>query len=361
MMTKRSGGRRRRRRSGRFVLLLAVLLVAGWGAYHGISAVVAKYRLSAGADPGPAVRTGSRVVARIEPQTVIPRIGEVSDGMTLLAATRHPATKPAHHKPASPAPKPDPKSTKEAEEVLAKARQLSAQGKLIEARKVLNDFLAADLDNPAAAGPVCEKALELGKKTILGPKVYDNDPLCRLHRVDAGETFVRLAARNKIPYQLLLKVNQMDDPRRLMEGQSIKLLKGPIHLKVIMHDLTMYVFLQDTLFARYDVGLGKNNKTPTGKWLVDDRIRRPVYVDPDPPHKTYGPNDPENPTGGFWIRLRGIEGDAVGKTGFGVHGTTEPESIKKFMSKGCVRLRNEDMAEVFDMLTPGASEVTTLP
>ena len=39
--------------------------------------------------------------------------------------------------------------------------------------------------------------------------------------------------------------------------------------------------------------------------------------------------------------------------GYGIHGTNEPESIGHSVSHGCVRLRNEDVEKLFDMVAVG--------
>jgi LysM repeat protein len=301
------------------------------------------------------------VVARINPKSPEMESDNPSPEMILLAGTKKSAPAKVKTTP-KPSPKPETLPTQDdnrIEQLLSESKELIDRGNLVKARTILNEYLAEHLESPDAA-PVRERALELGKQTILGPTVSPDDPLCQTYKIDVGDTFGRLAKRNKIPFQFLCKLNPSADPHRLLEGQKIKVIKGPIHVKVTKHDLTMYVFLQNTLFAKYQVCLGKNGKTPEGKWLVEDRIRRPVYVDPDT-GQNYSSNDPKNPTGGFWIRLLGVAGGTVGKTGFGIHGTTEPESIGKFMSKGCIRMRNEEMAQVFDMLTPNVSEVYTLP
>ncbi len=352
---KRYGRNRHKRLMSRFLTILVVFLVGGWTAYHGFSYLALKLNSGPAADREKASIPRPEVVARIDPKPMPAGEDNSKEEMILLAGTKKAPAALASTKP-NLLPSQD---DSQVEKILSESKELMDQGKIVKARILLNAFLAKNFASPAAA-PVRQRALELGKQTILGSKVFPDDPLCFTHKIEVGDTFDRLAKKNKTPYQFLCKLNISADPHRLLEGQKMKLVKGPIHLKVVMHELAMYVFLQDTLFAKYDVGLGKNGKTPAGKWLVEDRIRRPVYVDPDT-NETFQPNDPKNPTGGFWVRLLGVEGGTVGKTGFGIHGTTEPESIGKFMSKGCIRLRNEDMAQVFDMLTPNVTEVYTLP
>jgi L,D-transpeptidase ErfK/SrfK len=55
--------------------------------------------------------------------------------------------------------------------------------------------------------------------------------------------------------------------------------------------------------------------------------------------------------------LNGTDGDAVGKEGFGIHGTIDPDSIGKEMSHGCIRLVNENVEQVYEMLIDGKSTI----
>ena len=37
-------------------------------------------------------------------------------------------------------------------------------------------------------------------------------------------------------------------------------------------------------------------------------------------------------------------------TGYGIHGTNEPRSIGKAASHGCIRMRQADLEELFDLV-----------
>jgi len=53
-----------------------------------------------------------------------------------------------------------------------------------------------------------------------------------------------------------------------------------------------------------------------------------------------------------------VAGEAVGQQRYGIHGTIDPDSIGKSMSLGCIRMRNENVAELYSMLVAGDSRVT---
>ncbi|MFC1781908.1 L,D-transpeptidase, partial [Planctomycetota bacterium] len=69
------------------------------------------------------------------------------------------------------------------------------------------------------------------------------------------------------------------------------------------------------------------------------------------------PDDPDYPLGPRWIGLEGLEGDAKGRSGFAIHGNKEPESIGSAASRGCVRMRNDDVILVYNLLFPAESKV----
>jgi len=50
---------------------------------------------------------------------------------------------------------------------------------------------------------------------------------------------------------------------------------------------------------------------------------------------------------GFW--------QGGGPTGYGIHGTIEPESVGKAVSDGCIRLTNADVEALFELVPEGAS------
>jgi lipoprotein-anchoring transpeptidase ErfK/SrfK len=62
-----------------------------------------------------------------------------------------------------------------------------------------------------------------------------------------------------------------------------------------------------------------------------------------------------NPLGTRWIPIEGAGKD------YGIHGTWEPDSIGKESSKGCIRMRNEDVQWLFDLIVAGESKITIKP
>ena len=88
-------------------------------------------------------------------------------------------------------------------------------------------------------------------------------------------------------------------------------------------------------------------KTPAVEFFVYDKIIEPPWTRPeDNRHIEYG--DPENVLGTRWMALRSINNPSL--KGFGIHGTWERDSIGIQSSAGCVRMFNEDVEELFDII-----------
>ena len=113
------------------------------------------------------------------------------------------------------------------------------------------------------------------------------------------------------------------------------------------------------MFVRsFDVGLGEDDSTPTGRFVVREngKLQNPGWVNPRDPSERYEPDDPQNPVGEYWIGIDGLGEDAV-YTGYGLHGTIEPATIGQQRSMGCVRLLPDDIALLYETLAGGVSRV----
>jgi lipoprotein-anchoring transpeptidase ErfK/SrfK len=63
----------------------------------------------------------------------------------------------------------------------------------------------------------------------------------------------------------------------------------------------------------------------------------------------------------LWIALQGTDKRTEMLSGFGIHGTDDPDSIGRDASLGCIRLADEDIAELFALLCDGKSKVLVRP
>ena len=251
---------------------------------------------------------------------------------------------------------------------IADARAKMQAGKLLEARDALNGPLVNGSLKGADADAARALLSEINQTVVFSTRKFADDRFGGTYKVESGDRLDRIGARYSVTADMLLRINGLSDARRLRAGAYIKVLKGPFHAVVSKSNFRLDLYLGglpgpgagDSVcyVTSFPVGLGKDDSTPLGKWQVepDSKVKNPEYYSPRG-EGVIAADDPKNPLGEYWIGLVGLDGDAVGKESYGVHGTIDPESIGKMESMGCIRLRNEDVAVVFSTLVDGKSTV----
>lgn len=166
--------------------------------------------------------------------------------------------------------------------------------------------------------------------------------------IQSGDLLQRVAPRYRLNWEYLAAINNID-PRRIRPGQKLKVIKGPFSAFIDLSNFVLTVHCHGFYVKRFPIGIGKDGSTPTGRFTVLERVPDPQYTDPN--GRVIAGDDPANPLGEYWLDL----GD-----GYGIHGTIEPDSIGKGASRGCIRMHNSDVAQVYNLLVRG-SEVSIRP
>ena len=162
------------------------------------------------------------------------------------------------------------------------------------------------------------------------------------HFVEYGETLEAIAKKYDVPWEYLAMLNRVT-PEKLQAGQELKVVRGPFGAVVDLDEFTLTVHAHGWYINHYSVGIGADEKTPLGEFAVQDKLENPTWYNPD--GGIVEPDDPENPLGEYWIGL----GNHIG-----IHGTNDSGTIGKAASRGCIHLGDDDIAEVFSLLSPGS-------
>ncbi|MEJ7594555.1 MAG: L,D-transpeptidase family protein [Planctomycetaceae bacterium] len=162
------------------------------------------------------------------------------------------------------------------------------------------------------------------------------------HFVDYGETLGSIAKKYDVPWQYLARLNRID-PDELQAGQQLKVVRGPFGAVVDLENFCLTVHAHGWYVHQYPVGTGAENGTPTGKFTIEEKLENPAWYNPE--GGVVDADDPENPLGEFWLGL----GDHIG-----IHGTIDPHSIGQAISRGCIHLDDQNIEEVFALLTVGS-------
>ena len=249
-------------------------------------------------------------------------------------------------------------TSSEARELIKKANDLRGQGKIIAARDLLNHTLDLQLSSVVRSA-VKTQMTKLADKWLFGHDVYESDKLTSYYLVQPGDLLAVVARRHKVPYEILMAINGIDRPELLQAGKKIKVINGPFNAVVYKETFTMDLYLQSVYVKTYRVGLGtEKRETPAGRWRVKKggKLIRPKWTD-DETGRVYSGSDPDYPLGSRWIAIEGLDDAIRDRTGFALHGTKDPETIGTRSSRGCIRLYNGDVIEVYNMMQEGLSEV----
>jgi len=107
-------------------------------------------------------------------------------------------------------------------------------------------------------------------------------------------------------------------------------------------DRKLAVIEDDRVLKIYPTAVGEPvSPSPEGDFTIVNHIANPTWYHQGrvvPPGKA-------NPLGPRWLGLS--------RKGYGIHGTNAPSSIGRNASHGCIRMRNRDVEELFDIVAVG--------
>ena len=243
-----------------------------------------------------------------------------------------------------------------------------AANKLVEAR---THYSRALMNPQIAKGDkevLRQKLTTMNADLVFSAKVTPGDPLTELYTVVSGDALERIRKKRELTteWMLIQRINGMSSPDTLRIGQKLKLVRGPFHAIVNKSEFRLDLFVgspdeqENWLYIRsFKVGLGEGNGTPVGTFTIRNKMQNPDWRNPRTGEQ-FDRNDPKNPIGEYWLGWQGL-GDSAPITGFGIHGTVDPSSVGQSKSMGCVRLLDEDIKFVYELLATKISVVKVLP
>ncbi len=182
---------------------------------------------------------------------------------------------------------------------------------------------------------------------IAGTVVYSTQHLLEPpYEVQSGERLEDIGQRYNVPWQLLAKINGIDDPQSLRAGERLKVVRGPFAATISLDKRELTLLTADGSYAgRFKIGVGLDQPPREGVFAVSDKAMDPIFRGRE---RAIGPRDPNNPLGDRWI---GLGSDA------GMHGRNRPETVGRNELPGSISLSPRDVEDVFDILSVG-SKVT---
>jgi hypothetical protein len=118
----------------------------------------------------------------------------------------------------------------------------------------------------------------------------------------------------------------------------------PPHIVINIAARTLSHYAGDRLVKEYPIAVGRpSTPSPRGEYQVIEKVVNPWWY-PTTPGMHPVPSGPGNPLGYRWIGFADT---------YGIHGTNAPWSIGTSASKGCIRMYEEDVEELFPQIAIG--------
>lgn len=243
-------------------------------------------------------------------------------------------TSPAFAEPAAEAPQPSAAALE-----IEKAAQLENRGEYLEAQKLYESLL----QDSALAG---EEKMQIQEKyeslnlRLLFSKFETPDSA--VHTVASGDNLYEIAKKYKTTIELVKKSNGLQKDT-IYPGMKLKVETGTLAVHVDRSDNVLTIFLNDKAIKHYRVATGvEATSTPLGQFQIMNKLENPTWFKAG---AIVPPDSPENILGTRWL--------GFDHPGYGIHGTTLPESIGKHATSGCVRMLNHEVEELYAILPVG--------
>ena len=145
------------------------------------------------------------------------------------------------------------------------------------------------------------------------------------------------------------------DPRFLRQEVAYDGREAPGTVVIDTRNHFLYLVEGEGRAIRYGIGVGRPGFTWSGTQAISAKKEWPDWTPPNEmlrrqpylPH--FVPGGPNNPLGARALYL--------GSTLYRIHGSNEPWTIGTNVSSGCIRMRNEDVVDLYERVKVGTKVV----
>lgn len=226
---------------------------------------------------------------------------------------------------------------------LREAEAFQEQGSLLEAKEIYQKLMDMSISS-FQLSKVQQKLEDLNIKILFsGINIEESQS----YEVKRGDVLVKIAKDFNTTVDAIVKANNIK-ANLIQPGMKLRILKGTFSILVDKSQNILILKFNNEIVKTYNVSTGKNNSTPIGTYKIVNKLIDPVWYKDG---KEILASSPENILGSRWLGFDLPE--------YGIHGTIKPEDIGKQITDGCVRMRNEDVQEIYSLVTLG-TEVTII-
>ncbi|MFA5362163.1 MAG: L,D-transpeptidase family protein [Candidatus Omnitrophota bacterium] len=225
--------------------------------------------------------------------------------------------------------------------LVSAAKSSEADNDLLKARESYQK-LVSEYSNSTEIMNWQKKTEELNIKLLFSPVIT---PHSALYEIKPGDSLDKIARDRKTTVELIKKSNNLPDDR-IFPGKKIKVWATPFSIVVDKSQNLLFLKANEEIIKTYTVSTGANNSTPVGTFKIVNKLPNPTWFKAG---VVVSAESPENILGSRWLGL-----DA---RSYGIHGTTEPQSLGRQVTQGCVRMANFEVEELYTIV-PVGTEVT---
>ncbi len=226
-------------------------------------------------------------------------------------------------------------------------------------------FSALLLDEVSGAGPADGAALARWIETLtraqaghrwsargswasVDARVHPGDSLIALRKRVLAEH-----AELRICTGLIARANQLRNETSIRPDDTLRVPTDEASVLVDLSARRAFYLLGGEVAAAWEVGIGRDgNETAVGVYTIGVKQKDPPWFPSGREMVSFG--DPENPLGTRWLSWNDENGRS---TSLGIHGTNDESGVGQRISQGCIRMRNEDVEELFEILPQGSTVV----
>ncbi len=236
-----------------------------------------------------------------------------------------------------------PASSRAGEARLARAELRRAGGDISGAEE---DYRAVlNYPGPETARAAARESLgEINFARFFSPQA---GPETVSYTVRSGDSLAAIARRHRTTPDLIRRLNRLPGDV-IHPGQILRLPAEIFSVRVSKSKNTLTLLYGGEFFKEYSVGTGRDNCSPVGEFTIVTKLVDPPWITPG---EVIPPTDERNILGTRWMGFEDPYAD------YGIHGTTQPETVGSQSSAGCVRMRNEEVEELFTFLPRGTRVV----
>ena len=214
---------------------------------------------------------------------------------------------------------------------------------ILKARDIC-ELILKKYQNIGNISEVQDKAGKLNISLIFSNTITDKE---MLYEIEPGDTLTNIARKFGTTVDLIKIANALRNDN-IQVRAKLKVSKAKYKILVDKSQNILTLMSEDSVIKVYRVSTGENNSTPLGNFKIVNKIIDPVWYT----EKAIVPAEsPDNVLGSRWIGFN--------LPGYGIHGTVSPEKIGQQATKGCVRMINAEVEELYKIV-PIGTEVTVV-